>query len=75
MDPKHKVEQIIIDHMNVQAADVTQNARLDDLGADSLDRVEIIMATEEEFGIHISDELAEGIDTVGDITRIVERLS
>jgi acyl carrier protein len=60
-----KVKQIIVDQLGVDAADVTATSSfVDDLGADSLDRVELIMALEETFGIEIPDEDAEKIVTV-----------
>ena len=60
-----KVKQIIIEQLNVEEAEVTANASfVDDLGADSLDRVELIMAFEEAFDIEIPDEEAEKIKTV-----------
>ena len=61
-----KVKKIIIDHLGVEEAKVTEAASfIDDLGADSLDQVELVMAFEEEFGIEIPDEAAEHITTVG----------
>ena len=61
-----KVKQIIIDELGVDEAEVTPNARfIDDLGADSLDTVELVMEFEEEFDITIPDEEAEKIQTVG----------
>ena len=62
-----KVKEVIVEQLNVDAADVTaESAFVDDLGADSLDIVELVMALEEEFGISIPDEEAENIRTVGD---------
>jgi len=61
-----KVKKIIIDHLNVEDGKVTESANfIDDLGADSLDQVELVMAFEEEFGIEIPDDAAEKITTVG----------
>lgn len=61
-----KVKKIIIDHLGVEEAKVVESASfIDDLGADSLDQVELVMAFEEEFGIEIPDEAAEHITTVG----------
>ena len=61
-----KVKKIIIDHLGVEEEKVVQAASfIDDLGADSLDQVELVMAFEEEFGIEIPDEAAEKITTVG----------
>ena len=62
-----KVKEVIVDQLNVEEDDVTEDAAfVDDLGADSLDIVELVMALEEEFGISIPDEQAEKIKTVGD---------
>jgi acyl carrier protein len=71
---EEKVKKIIIDQLGVDEAEVTAEAKfIDDLGADSLDTVELVMALEEEFGIEIPDEHAEKIATVQDaITYIKE---
>jgi acyl carrier protein len=62
---EEKVKEIIVQELDVDAEQVTSTARfVDDLGADSLDIVELIMAFEDEFGIKIPDEDAEGIATV-----------
>lgn len=67
-----KIKKIIVDHLGVDAAKVTDDASfIDDLGADSLDTVELVMAFEEEFGAEISDSEAEKILTVGDAIRFV----
>ena len=61
-----KIKEIIIDKLGVEESKITSDARfLEDLGADSLDTVELIMQFEEEFDIEISDEDAEGLTTVG----------
>mgnify|MGYP006138423853 FL=1 len=61
-----KIKEIIIDKLGVEESKITLDARfLEDLGADSLDTVELIMQFEEEFDIEISDEDAEGLTTVG----------
>ena len=68
-----KVKEIIVKELKVDAEKVTLDARLkDDLGADSLDAVEVIMALEDEFGIEISDDAMLTIKTVGDIVRHIE---
>ena len=62
-----KVKKIIVDQLGVDEGEVTPEAKfIDDLGADSLDTVELVMALEEEFGIEIPDEEAEKIATVKD---------
>ena len=69
-----RVKQIIVDELGVDEAEVTPNARfIDDLGADSLDLVELVMRFEEEFGIEIPDEDAEKIQSVGDAYNYVEQ--
>jgi len=68
-----KVKKIIVEHLGVDEAKVTDEASfIDDLGADSLDTVELVMALEEEFGSEISDSEAEKILTVGDAIRFIE---
>ncbi|MEO5509887.1 MAG: acyl carrier protein [Longimicrobiales bacterium] len=65
-----KVKEIIINELGVEPEKVTNEASfVDDLGADSLDTVELVMAFEEEFGIEIPDEDAEQLQTVGDAIR------
>lgn len=62
-----KVKEVIVDQLNADEGDVTLEASfIDDLGADSLDIVELVMALEESFGISIPDEEAENIKTVAD---------
>ena len=64
---EEKVKKIIVDQLGVDAAEVTPEASfIEDLGADSLDTVELVMALEEEFGIEIPDEEAEKLMTVKD---------
>lgn len=68
-----KVKNVIVEQLNVDAADVVEEASfIDDLGADSLDIVELVMALEEEFGVSIPDEEAEKIKTVGDAIAFIE---
>ncbi|HDP80353.1 MAG TPA: acyl carrier protein [Spirochaetes bacterium] len=67
-----KIKKIIVDQLGVDEADVTPEASfVDDLGADSLDTVELVMALEEEFGIEIPDEDAEKLITVGDAMKYI----
>jgi acyl carrier protein len=71
-----KVKQIIVDQLSVEESEVTPTASfVDDLGADSLDRVELIMAFEEAFDIEIPDEEAEKIKTVQDAIAYIEKNS
>ena len=68
-----KVKKIVADHLGIEDAKVTEEANfIDDLGADSLDTVELVMAFEEEFGAEISDSEAEKILTVGDAIKFIE---
>ena len=71
-----KVKQIIIEQLSVEEGEVTANASfVDDLGADSLDRVELIMAFEEAFDIEIPDDQAETIKTVQDAVSYIKKNS
>ena len=68
-----QVKQIVVDHLGIDEAKVTEESSfIDDLGADSLDTVELVMAFEEEFGSEISDSDAEKILTVGDAVKFIE---
>ena len=68
-----KVKKIIVDQLGVDEVEVTLEAKfIDDLGADSLDTVELVMALEEEFGIEIPDEEAEKIVTVKDAVSYIK---
>jgi len=67
MSVEDRIKEIIVEQLGVDAAEVTESASfIDDLGADSLDTVELVMAFEEEFGLEIPDEEAEKLQTVGD---------
>jgi acyl carrier protein len=67
-----KVKEVIVDQLSVEEDDVTEDAAfVDDLGADSLDIVELVMALEEQFAISIPDEQAEKIKTVGDAVSFI----
>ena len=68
-----KVRDIIVDQLGVNAEQVVKDARfIEDLGADSLDTVELVMAFEEEFSIEVPDEEAEKLHSVGDVVSYVE---
>jgi len=70
---EERVKEIIVEQLGVNAEQVTQEASfIDDLGADSLDTVELIMAFEEEFGAEIPDEEAEKLTTVGKVTEYLK---
>jgi acyl carrier protein len=72
-DISSKVKKMVADHLGVEELKVTEEANfVDDLGADSLDTVELVMAFEEEFGSEISDSEAEKILTVGDAIKFIE---
>ena len=69
-----RVKKIVVEHLGVDESKVTENASfIDDLGADSLDTVELVMAFEEEFGIEIPDDAAEKILTVKDAIDFIDR--
>jgi len=68
-----RVKDIIVEQLGVKPDQVTPDAKfIEDLGADSLDTVELIMALEEEFGIEVPDEQAEKLQSVGDVIKYVE---
>ena len=70
MESKDRIKKIIVNRLGVDESKITENSSfLDDLGADSLDIVDLIMAFEEEFGTEIPDEDAEKIKTVGDMIK------
>lgn len=73
-DTADRVKKIVVDHLGVDAEKVTTEASfIDDLGADSLDTVELVMAFEEEFGVEIPDDAAETIMTVGDAVKFLDK--
>ena len=75
-DINSKVKKIVADHLGVdESKDTDESSFIDDLGADSLDTVELVMAFEEEFGSEISDTEAEKILTVGDAVKFIESKS
>jgi len=72
-DIEERVKKIVVEHLSVEEDKVGENASfIDDLGADSLDTVELVMAFEEEFGIEIPDDAAEAIQTFGDAVKFIE---
>ncbi len=72
-DTAERVKKIVIEHLGVDEAKVTETSSfIDDLGADSLDTVELVMAFEEEFGVEIPDDAAEKILTVKDAIDFIE---
>jgi acyl carrier protein len=73
-DTAERVKKIVVEHLNVDADKVVDAASfIEDLGADSLDTVELVMAFEEEFGIEIPDDAAESIVTVGDAVKYIDK--
>jgi len=70
------IKKIIAEQLGVDESEITPESHfIDDLGADSLDTVELVMALEEEFGIEIPDEDAEKIQTVGDVAKYIDEHS
>ena len=70
---EQRVKDIIVEQLGVKPDQVTPQAKfIEDLGADSLDTVELVMALEEEFGIEVPDEQAEKLQSVGDVIKYVE---
>ncbi len=73
-DISDRVKKIVVEHLSVDEAKVSDGASfIDDLGADSLDTVELVMAFEEEFGIEIPDDAAENIQTFGDAVGYINK--
>ena len=71
-DITDRVKKIVVEHLNVDESKIADDASfIDDLGADSLDTVELVMAFEEEFGIEIPDDAAETIQTFGDAVKFI----
>jgi acyl carrier protein len=69
-----RVKKIVVEHLGVESDKVTEDASfIDDLGADSLDTVELVMAFEEEFGVEIPDDAAEKITTVSDAITYIDQ--
>jgi acyl carrier protein len=72
-DVGERVKKIVVKHLGVEAEKVTENASFIDLGADSLDTIELVMVFEDEFGCEIPDDAAETILTVGDAIKFLEK--
>lgn len=76
MSVEERVKEIIVEQLGVDAGQVKENAKfVEDLGADSLDTVELVMALEEEFSLEIPDEDAEKITSVGDAIKYINQAS
>lgn len=70
---QERVKDIVVEQLGVNADQVAPEAKfIEDLGADSLDTVELVMALEEEFGIEVPDEQAEKLQSVGDVIKYIE---
>lgn len=68
-----KLKEIIVDQLEVEDSDVTMEAELiEDLGADSLDLVDLVMSIEDEFDVEVPDEAIENIKTIGDAVKFIE---
>ena len=76
-DIEERVKKIVVEHLGVEEAKIQSDSKfIDDLGADSLDTVELVMAFEEEFDIEIPDDAAETIQTFGDAVKFInEKIS
>ena len=73
-DIEERTRKIVVEHLGVEEEKVTENASfIDDLGADSLDTVELVMAFEEEFDIEVPDEEAEKLTSVGEVTAHIKK--
>ena len=73
-DVAERVKKIVVEHLGVEAAQVKEDAKfIDDLGADSLDTVELVMAFEEAFSVEIPEDAAEKISTVKDAIEYIEK--
>lgn len=69
-----KVKEIIAEHLNIEGIEITLETSLkDDIGADSLDLFELVMAFEEEYGIEIPPEELEGVVTIGDVLELMKK--
>jgi len=72
MNTYDKVKRVVVETFKCEEDEVTENVSFDELGADSLDKVELLMNLEEEFGVDIPDEEAEGIQTVDQTVKYIE---
>tara|TARA_B100000287_G_C20445418_1_gene707342 strand:+ start:500 stop:763 length:264 start_codon:yes stop_codon:yes gene_type:complete len=71
-DIEERVKKIVVEHLSIEEEKISESASfIDDLGADSLDTVELVMAFEEEFGVEIPDDAAESIQTFGDAVKYI----
>ena len=71
-DIEGRVKKIVMEHLSIEEEKISESASfIDDLGADSLDTVELVMAFEEEFGVEIPDDAAESIQTFGDAVKYI----
>ena len=71
-DIEGRVKKIVVEHLSIEEEKISESASfIDDLGADSLDTVELVMAIEEEFGVEIPDDAAESIQTFGDAVKYI----
>lgn len=71
-----RIKELIEEEMNIPADTVNEKSKIaEDLGADSIDAIELIMGIEEEFDIEISDDEAMSIKTVGDLVKVIEKLT
>ena len=72
-DIEGRVKKIVVEHLSIEEEKISESASfIDDLGADSLDTVELVMAFEEEFGVEIPDDAAESIQTFGDAVKYIK---
>ena len=75
-DIEERVKKIVVEHLSIEEEKISESASfIDDLGADSLDTVELVMAFEEEFGVEIPDDAAESIQTFGDAVKYISENS
>lgn len=71
-----RVQQILVDHLGVESSKITEHASIiDDLGADSLDVVEVLIAVEQEFDVDVDDSEWNDVLTVGDAVKLIDRLA